>query len=109
MTDDLIVSLLISVPISIFHLFTLNQDLRGDSSQKRSKSFSKKKETGCRWTGWIQIVCGVISLLFGVSITTLTVFEKIPETRLAEANIPFEIVSWPIWGGGVSNAFLILH
>ncbi|XP_072037986.1 membrane-spanning 4-domains subfamily A member 4A-like [Amphiura filiformis] len=59
---------------------------------------NRYKEAAGRITGYMQIFCGVASIIFGV-VTLLALFGIVHDPQLHLGHVIFGIVCWPIWSG----------
>ncbi len=63
------------------------------------------KERAGRWTGMIQILCGIACMGFGI-VARMVLNGTVYDPLFDEDGTIFGIVAWPAWGGFVS--FLVL-
>ncbi|XP_072037988.1 uncharacterized protein [Amphiura filiformis] len=61
---------------------------------------SRYKEVAGQITGYMQIFCGVASLIFGV-VALLVLFGVVRDPQVTYNHVIFGVVSWPIWSGTI--------
>lgn len=59
---------------------------------------NRNKRRGIRTTGFIQVFCGLASIIFG-TVVLLVVFGVVKERNVHFGHVIFGIVSWPLWSG----------